>query len=136
MCIRDRGGTTRRRRCAAAALAVGLSLTLSACGAMPRSGPVHKVVEPTEQSQQSAMAYNPQAPRPGASAQAVVEGFLAAGVGAQDDYSVARQYLTPQLATTWTVSYTHLDVYKRQVHGVNHPPHSKRLLQRFGAARV
>ena len=95
------GGTTRRRRCAAAALAVGLSLTLSACGAMPRSGPVHKVVEPTEQSQQSAMAYNPQAPRPGASAQEVVEGFLAAGVGAQDDYSVARQYLTPQLATTW-----------------------------------
>ncbi|RKQ37179.1 hypothetical protein C1C97_003545 [Kocuria tytonis] len=68
---------------------------------MPRSGPVHKVIEPTGQSQPSAMPFNPQAPRPGASAQEVVEGFLAAGVGAQDDYSVARQYLTPQLATTW-----------------------------------
>ncbi|WP_112234877.1 LpqB family beta-propeller domain-containing protein [Kocuria sp. BT304] len=94
-------GAARRTRCASAVLAVLLGVTLSACGAMPRSGPVHKVIEPTGQSQQSDMPFNPAAPRPGASAQEVVEGFLAAGVGAQDDYSVARQYLTPQLATTW-----------------------------------
>ncbi|WP_243635591.1 LpqB family beta-propeller domain-containing protein [Kocuria tytonicola] len=96
-----RGARVCARRLTGAALAVVVALALTACGAMPRSGPVHKVVEPTEQSQQSDMPYNPQAPRRGASAQEVVEGFLAAGVGAQDDYSVARQYLTPQLATTW-----------------------------------
>ena len=96
-----RWGRGRGTRAASAALAVAVGLTLSACGAMPRSGPVHKVIEPTEQSQRRDMPFNPQAPRRGASAQEVVEGFLAAGVGAQDDYSVARQYLTPQLATTW-----------------------------------
>ena len=95
-------GTTRRRaRYTGLACAMVLGLTLSACGAMPRSGPVHKVIEPTEQTQQSAMPFNPQGPRVGATAQEIVEGFLAAGVGAQDDYSVARQYLTPQLAATW-----------------------------------
>ncbi|WHF22757.1 hypothetical protein QJS66_22645 [Kocuria rhizophila] len=78
-----RGRHARRRRCAAAALAVTVRCTLSACGGHARFRPVHKVVEPTDKSQQSAMAYNPQAPRPGASAQEVVEGFLAAGVGAQ-----------------------------------------------------
>lgn len=92
---------SRRVRFAGALTAVALGVTLSACGAMPRSGPVHKVIEPTEQSEQTTMAFNPQAPQAGASAQEIVEGFLAAGVGAQDDYSVARKYLTPQLATTW-----------------------------------
>ena len=95
------GPTRRRARYTGLACAVVLGLTLSACGAMPRSGPVHKVIEPTEQTQQSAMPFNPQGPRVGATAQEIVEGFLAAGVGAQDDYSVARQYLTPQLAATW-----------------------------------
>ena len=98
----ERRPVAHRTRVASAALAVAVGLTLSACGAMPRSGPAHKVVEPTEQTQQSPMPFNPQAPRRGASAQEIVQGFLAAGVGAQDDYSVARQYLTPQLATTWT----------------------------------
>lgn len=98
----ERTGTQHRcARYAGALAAVALGLTLSACGAMPRSGPVHKVIEPTEQTEQTAMAFNPQAPQVGASAQEIVEGFLAAGVGAQDDYSVARKYLTPQLATTW-----------------------------------
>lgn len=69
---------------------------------MPRSGPVHKVVEPTTQSQQQESQYSPVPPEAGATAQEIVEGFLAAGVGAQDDYAVARQYLTPQLANTWT----------------------------------
>ncbi|MDO4918651.1 LpqB family beta-propeller domain-containing protein [Kocuria sp.] len=92
---------TRGRRCATAATVLAVAFALSACGAMPSSGPVHRVIEPTGQSQQSDMPFNPQAPRAGATAQEVVEGFLAAGVGAQDDYSVARQYLTPQLATTW-----------------------------------
>lgn len=95
------GRTRRRARYTGLACAMVLGLTLSACGAMPRSGPVHKVIEPTEQTQQSAMPFNPQGPRVGATAQEIVEGFLAAGVGAQDDYSVARQYLTPQLAATW-----------------------------------
>ena len=72
------GARVRFRRLTGAALAVVVGFTLSACGAMPRSGPVHKVIEPTEQSQQSNMPYNPQAPRRGASAQEVVEGFLAA----------------------------------------------------------
>lgn len=68
---------------------------------MPRSGPVHKVVEPTAEAAQQPLRYHPQPPQAGASAQEVVEGFLAAGVGAQDDYAVARQFLTPQLANTW-----------------------------------
>ncbi len=92
---------TRRRRQRAAACALAAALALTSCGAMPRSGPVHKVVEPTTEAEEQPTQYSPATPQMGASAQEIVEGFLAAGVGAQDDYAVARQYLTPQLANTW-----------------------------------
>ena len=91
----------RRRRQWAAACALAAALALTSCGAMPRSGPVHKVVEPTAEAEEQPTQYSPATPQMGASAQEIVEGFLAAGVGAQDDYAVARQYLTPQLANTW-----------------------------------
>lgn len=91
----------RRRRRLLATAAVVVALAVSSCGAMPRSGPVHKVVEPTTEAQEQPVQYTPAAPQTDASAQEIVEGFLAAGVGAQDDYAVARQYLTPQLANTW-----------------------------------
>lgn len=91
----------RRRRQWAAACALAGALALTSCGAMPRSGPVHKVVEPTTEAEEQPTQYSPATPQMGASAQEIVEGFLAAGVGAQDDYAVARQYLTPQLANTW-----------------------------------
>ena len=91
----------RRRRRVLATVALAAALAVSSCGAMPRSGPVHKVVEPTTEAQEQPVQYSPAAPQSDASAQEIVEGFLAAGVGAQDDYAVARQYLTPQLANTW-----------------------------------
>lgn len=91
----------RRRRQWAAACALAGALALTSCGAMPRSGPVHKVVEPTTEAEEQTTQYSPATPQMDASAQEIVEGFLAAGVGAQDDYAVARQYLTPQLANTW-----------------------------------
>lgn len=97
--VREQRPRRRRQWAVACALAAGLALT--SCGAMPRSGPVHKVVEPTTEAEEQPTQYSPAMPQVGASAQEIVEGFLAAGVGAQDDYAVARQYLTPQLANTW-----------------------------------
>lgn len=101
----------RRRRQWAAACALAATLAVTGCGAMPRSGPVHKVVEPTTEAQEQPARYTPATPQTGASAQEIVEGFLTAGVGAQDDYAVARQYLTPQLANTWKPD-TRVLVYK------------------------
>jgi hypothetical protein len=43
----------------------------------------------------------PNPPAPGADPEEVVRGFLLAGLGSENDWSVARQYLTPALARAW-----------------------------------
>jgi hypothetical protein len=45
--------------------------------------------------------YVPTGPVVGASSQEIVSGFLAAGTGPQNDYSVAREFLTDEFAQRW-----------------------------------
>jgi hypothetical protein len=45
--------------------------------------------------------YSPASPTAGASAQEIVSGFLAAGTGPQNDYAVAREYLSADFAQRW-----------------------------------
>lgn len=85
----------------AAALTLALAVGLNGCGAIPRSGPVHRHAESTPTAAQPTYRAAPAGPVEGATPQQVVEGFLAAGTGVADDYSVAREYLTPELAGRW-----------------------------------
>ncbi|MFJ5954963.1 LpqB family beta-propeller domain-containing protein [Paenarthrobacter sp. NPDC092416] len=91
-------GPTRRR--ALVALLAILVVLLASCAQIPRSGPVGKSKDESAGTP-NAPVFFPAAPRPGASPESVIEDFYMAGSGYEDDYPVARQYLTQAQSVTW-----------------------------------
>ncbi|MGP0222789.1 MULTISPECIES: LpqB family beta-propeller domain-containing protein [unclassified Paenarthrobacter] len=83
-----------------AAVVAVLMLLLAACAQIPRSGPVGKSQDEGA-GNANAPVFFPAAPRPGASPESVIEDFYMAGSGYEDDYPVARQYLTQAQSVTW-----------------------------------
>lgn len=88
-----------RKRAFAAMLAI-LMVLLASCAQIPRSGPVGKSKDEGA-GNANAPVFFPAAPRAGASPEAVIEDFYMAGSGYEDDYPVARQYLTQAQSVTW-----------------------------------
>ncbi|MGZ4662171.1 MAG: LpqB family beta-propeller domain-containing protein, partial [Arthrobacter sp.] len=84
---------------ALAALTV-LVLFLTSCAQIPRSGPVGKSTDESA-GNPNAPVFFPSAPRAGASPESVIEDFYSAGSGYEDDYAVARQYLTQSVSVSW-----------------------------------
>ncbi|MGM1017716.1 MAG: GerMN domain-containing protein [Actinomycetota bacterium] len=85
-----------------AVAAVALSLT--ACAGLPSSGPVtngNPVGETLTGPDVTQLASGPVA---GASPVEIVEGFLEAGVTPNENWSVARQFLSPDAAAAWRPS--------------------------------
>lgn len=87
-------------------LAAALSLLLSAglvagCAQIPRDGAVG--IGPNIQGSVTGdyFYYSPSLPVDGMSAYEIVDGFLSAGTGPQNDYSVARKYLAPGIRSSW-----------------------------------
>ena len=80
-----------------AALTVGV---LAACASIPTSGPVEQG-RPLEEERAQGIRYYPAGPFEGASREEIVQGFLDAGTGAQNDFAIAREYLAPELAASW-----------------------------------
>ena len=93
------GVSGRFTRVGAALLALIL-LLLTSCAQIPRSGPVGKSTDESA-GNPNAPVFFPAAPRPGAGPEAVIEDFYLAGSGYEDDYAVARQYLTQGSSVTW-----------------------------------
>ena len=82
------------------ALAIAASF-LGGCAQLPtqvdiKSGPELVAPEAADFSY-----YVPTGPSDGSSQQEIVSGFLAAGTGPQNDYSVAREFLTDEFAQRW-----------------------------------
>lgn len=78
-----------------------LSALLTGCAQLPtkveiKSGPELIAPEAADFSY-----YVPTGPAEGATSQEIVSGFLAAGTGPQNDYSVAREFLTDEFAQRW-----------------------------------
>lgn len=78
-----------------------LAALLTGCAQLPtkveiKSGPELVAPEAADFSY-----YIPTGPAEGATAQEIVSGFLAAGTGPQNDYSVAREFLTDEFAQRW-----------------------------------
>ena len=86
---------------AAAALLAVLLFLLTSCAQIPRSGPVGKSTDESAGNPNNAPVFFPSAPRAGAGPEAVIEDFYLAGSGYEDDYAVARQYLTQASSVTW-----------------------------------
>ncbi|MGX1160358.1 sporulation and spore germination protein [Arthrobacter sp. SLBN-100] len=93
------GRTMPRARLAASLLVVLLAL-LTGCARIPTAGPVGKSSE-SSAGNLSAPVFLPAAPQPGASPETIIDYFYRAGSGYEDDYAVARQYLTQASSVSW-----------------------------------
>lgn len=90
------------RRPAALTMAlIAVLLALTACSSIPMSGPVGTISADADAQSTDRVVFNPQGPIVDATQADVLNGFITAGKGAADDYSVARQFLTPELAEIW-----------------------------------
>lgn len=79
---------------------LALMLTLSACSPLlPTDGPVG--TSAPESGEELTYATQAQPPQTGATADQIVAGFIRAGAGAQDDYAVAREFMSPDAARDW-----------------------------------
>jgi hypothetical protein len=76
-------------------------LALAGCATLPTELAIEKGPQLVPGAAQEVAYYSPSSPAVGATAQEIVSGFLAAGTGPQNDYSIAREYLTESFATRW-----------------------------------
>jgi hypothetical protein len=81
-------------------LMVILVVLLASCARIPTSGPVGKSSEGSA-GNVSAPVFLPAGPQPGAAPENIIEDFYRAGSGYEDDYAVAREYLTQASSVAW-----------------------------------
>ncbi len=93
---RDRG----RQRHRSVTVLMLLVLLLASCAHIPTSGPVGKSSEGSA-GNLNAPVFLPAAPQPGAAPETIIEDFYRAGSGYEDDYAVAREYLTQASSVAW-----------------------------------
>jgi len=94
----DRRGTRRAPAGIAAALA---ATALLGCTFVPTSGPVVEGRTVVTGGSGSVVRVIARPPTPGATPEDIVRGFLAASASSEDDFAVARSFLTPQAAERW-----------------------------------
>ncbi|WP_411732120.1 LpqB family beta-propeller domain-containing protein [Paeniglutamicibacter sp.] len=95
---------TRKRPMPARMLAVllGIVLVLTGCSEIPRNSPVQSIaLDGSNAAENGDVQFTAPGPKPDMSAREIVEGFIQAGVAAQDDYKVARDYLNPKQSGIW-----------------------------------
>ena len=78
-----------------------LILLLGGCAGLPTAVDIKAGPELVAPAAQELSFYTPSGPAVDASAQEIISGFLGAGTGPQNDYAVARQYLTTDFAQRW-----------------------------------
>ena len=78
---------------------------LTACTTIPRSGPVLSA-EIEGASSSVNVDFLPPGPSAGATPEEIIAGFIAAGTAAQDNYQVARSYLSEQIREDWNPNYS------------------------------
>lgn len=93
--------TTRVKAVAGAALATLAAVGLAACATVPTSGPVREGGDLRLERENVAVPFIATPPRPGASPEDVVRGFLRASADFRDDHLVARLHLTAQARQQW-----------------------------------
>lgn len=90
-----------RRRCGAPALAAGLLLGLTSCSIVPTSSPTVQITQAPDRPVQGFVS-EPLPPAAGATPEDVVRGFIDAAASSVRERPVAKQYLTPEAAGTWS----------------------------------
>jgi hypothetical protein len=77
-----------------------LLVALAACAGLPTSGPVQEGLPPGAVAPPD-FTFTPQKPQDGASPEQIVQGFIDAGSGPQDNWATARLYLAPSFHNKW-----------------------------------
>ncbi|WBU37813.1 LpqB family beta-propeller domain-containing protein [Homoserinibacter sp. YIM 151385] len=94
------GRRRMRARLAGALAALSAAALLAGCVMIPTSGEVLSV--PIEEDQaEEQVTFLPRGPQAGATQEEILQGFVTAGLGPQDGYQVAKQFLAPEFATDW-----------------------------------
>jgi hypothetical protein len=76
------------------------ALVLTGCASIPDSGPVEEG-DPITADQPSDVVYTPKGPVADSSQERILRDFISAGTGPQDNYAVAREYLSSSFADAW-----------------------------------
>ncbi len=90
-----------RSTLAAALMSTVLATLVSGCATIPTAGSVQLGPDISNASSNDFLYFSPYDPPVGGSIGDILQGFLSAGTGPQNDYAVARKYLANDLKTTW-----------------------------------
>jgi hypothetical protein len=82
-------------------LALLVVVSLTGCATLPVSGPVRIGPDLAPPSDVNSFYYSPAAPAPGATESEILSGFLSAGTAPQNDYAIAREFLSESIRATW-----------------------------------
>lgn len=94
----------RARAFATLAVLLAAALSLSSCAKLPTLSEVRVGSDIQSELSTDYLYYSPSDPVAGAGQQAILEGFLNAATGPQNDYEVARKFLSERLAAKWNPS--------------------------------
>ena len=83
-------------------LALSLVMALTGCASLPVAGPVRIGPDLVQTTDGDSFYYSPSSPFDGASQTEILNGFIAAGTGPQNDYAVAREYLSESIRSSWS----------------------------------
>lgn len=83
------------------AIAGALCWLLAACSSIPTSSPVGTSRAERTQNSIADYTFSPRGPAQDALPDKVIQGFITAATGTQEDYKVAREFLSPVRAQTW-----------------------------------
>jgi hypothetical protein len=76
-------------------------LALTGCASLPMAGPVRIGPDLVSSTDDESVYYSPSSPVEGATQAEILNGFIAAGTGPQNDYAVAREYLSESIRSIW-----------------------------------
>lgn len=82
-------------------LAIASVMLLGGCAALPVEGPVRIGPDLVSGATVDSLYYSPSPPAEDASQSDILNGFLAAGTGPQNDYAIAREYLSDSIRSSW-----------------------------------
>ncbi|MEN9342932.1 MAG: hypothetical protein RIR24_519 [Actinomycetota bacterium] len=94
----------RTRNFRVLALLVTAALALTSCAKLPTNSEVRVGSDIQSELSSDYLYYSPSDPVEGASAKDILDGFLNAATGPQNDYEVARKFLSRNLAADWNPS--------------------------------
>ena len=82
-------------------LGFALVMALTGCASLPMAGPVRIGPDLVPTTDGESFYYSPSSPVEGATQAEILNGFIAAGTGPQNDYAVAREYLSESIRSIW-----------------------------------